>query len=58
MRTSQVENFDVALELVKLLVGLEEDVLGDVFGVLTVLRDVLGNAKDLPVVLANQLFES
>ena len=42
----------VALELLQLLEGLEEDVLGDVFGVFAVLGDVLGGAEDLALVLA------
>ena len=49
--------FGVSLELLELLEGLEEDVLGDVFGVLAVLGDVLGGAEDLALVLADELLE-
>jgi hypothetical protein len=45
------------MELVELLEGLEEDVLGDVFGVLAVLGDVQGGAVDLAVVLAYEALE-
>ena len=47
----------VALELIEFLVGLEEGILGDVFGVFAVLGNVLGDAKDLPLVLADELGE-
>jgi hypothetical protein len=47
----------VALELVELLVRLQEGVLHDVLSILAVLRDVLRNAKDLPVVLLYQRLE-
>ena len=47
----------VSLELVELFVGLEKGVLGDVFGVFAILRDVLGDPEDLPFVLADELLE-
>jgi len=49
--------FGVSLELVKLLESLEKDVLGDIFGVFAVLRDVLGGAENLALVLADKLLE-
>lgn len=45
------------LELIQLAVRLHEDVLSDVFGVFAILGDVLGDAKDLAVILAHQFFE-
>ncbi len=44
----------VPLKLVELLVCLEKRVLHDVFGVFAVLRDVLRDPEDLPLVLADQ----
>ena len=44
----------VSLELVDLFVRLEERILHDIFSVFTVLRDMLRNPEDLPVVLADQ----
>ncbi len=41
----------------ELLEGLEEDVLGDVFGVFAVLGDVERRAVDLPIVLPNEHFK-
>lgn len=57
MRVSQVENLLLPLELIQLAVRLHEDVLSDVFGVFAILGDVLGDAKDLAVILAHQFFE-
>src|SRR6202035_4593654 len=47
----------VALELIELLIRLQESVLGNILRVFTVLRDMLRNPEDLPVVLSNQLLE-
>src|SRR5580692_2605683 len=45
----------VPLKLVKLFVGLEERVLHHVFSVFAILRNVLRNAKNLAIVLADEL---
>jgi len=42
------------LKLLKLFVRLQERVLHNVFGILAILRDVLGDAKELALVLADQ----
>ena len=47
----------VSLELVQLLVSLEECVLRDVFGVFTVLGNVLCYAEDLALVLPDELLK-
>ena len=47
----------VSLELIQLLVSLEECILRDVFGVFTVLGDVLRYAKDLALVLSDELLK-
>ncbi len=47
--------FRIPLKLIELLVRLQERVLHDVFSVFAVLRDVLRNPEDLPVVLADEL---
>src|SRR6185312_2909114 len=48
----------VPLELIQLLVSLEESVLCNVFGIFTVLSNVLRYAEDLALVLPDQLLES
>ena len=55
MRVSQVENLELPWKLVELFVGFQKSVLRDVFGVFAVLGDVLGDAEDLPLVLADEL---
>ena len=42
------------MKLLKLFVRLQERVLHNVFGILAILRDVLGDAKELALVLADQ----
>ncbi len=44
----------IALKLLELFVRLQEGVLHDVLGILAILRDVLGDAKELALVLADQ----
>ena len=44
----------VPLKLIELFVRLEERVLHHVFGIFAVLRDVLRNPEDLPLILADQ----
>jgi hypothetical protein len=48
----------VSLELLQLLVSLEECILRDVFGVFTVLSNMLRYAEDLALVLPDELLES
>ena len=52
MRDQPGRELGVALELVEFLVGLEEGILRDIFGVLPVLRNMLRNPKNLPLILA------
>ncbi len=47
----------VSLELVQLLVSLEECILRDVFGVFTVLSNMLRYAEDLALVLPDELLK-
>lgn len=49
--------FAVSLELVKLVVGLQEDVLGNVFSIFAILCNVLRCSKNLPVILPHQLLK-
>ena len=44
----------VPLKLIELFIRLQKRVLHHVFGVFAVLRDVLRNPEDLPLVLADQ----
>lgn len=45
------------MKLVEFLVCLEKCVLDYIFGVFAVLRDVLSDAEDLPVILLDQLLK-
>jgi len=46
--------FRVPLKLIELLIGFEKRILHYVFGVFAVLRNVLRNPEELPLVLADQ----
>ena len=57
MRMSQVEKLGVSLELLQLLVSLEECILRNVFGIFTVLGNMLRNPEDLAFVLPDKLLK-
>jgi len=57
MRTSHVENLEFPWNWSSLLVGLEECILRNVFGVFTVLCNMLRDPEDLALVLTDQLLK-
>jgi hypothetical protein len=47
----------LALELMQVAIGFQECVLHYILSILTILRDVLRDAKNIPIVALDQFFE-